>query len=444
MPAELSEAERFPLLTDRGRKLLHRLAEDSAAPLWNWPCGDQLDAAGLEQVRAFARTLSAAPVATPAWLGSFVDFCQREVPFYRKRGVFTFEEMPTTSRADLADRPWEFVPDGQPLDDLLVYRTSGSTGQPARVLSHPVAASSGLPLLELVLARRGITFQRGHEHAAFMNLCSFESAYTGPLVLSYLDEAGYARINLLPSAWRHPNDRVRFLDHWRPPILTSDPLALSELARLPLPYQPQLILSSAMTLAPAFARQMEQRFGCAIVDLYALAEVGILAVGTEQGHEVLPPDVYVEVVDEEDAPCPPGVRGEVTVTGGRNPFLPLLRYRTGDFAMLERHADHVELIGLEGRPPCLFRTGEGLPIHSMQVSRALRSFPLVQFGLHQESDGTLRFRYRGDVETRLIEKELRELFGAKAAIVFEPLGGARRGRFKVSQFTVADSASSVS
>lgn len=437
MPAELSEAQRFPLLSDRGRRLLHRLAEDSHAPLWNWPCGDQLDADGLEKVRAFARTLTSQPVAVPGWLKTFAEFCLHEVPFYRRRGSASFAELPTVSRADLASRPWEFVPDGQPLDGLLVYHTSGTTGQPAEVLSHPTAASCGLPLLEHVLARRGISLRRDPEQTAFMNLCSFEGAYTGPLVLSYLDEAGYARINLLPQAWRRPEDRTGFLNRWRPPVLTSDPLALAELVRLPLAYQPQVILSSAMTLSPAFASQIEEHFGCPVVDLYALAEVGILAVKTERGHEVLPPDVFVEVVDEHDQPCPPGVRGEVTLTGGRNPFLPLLHYRTGDFAALDWHAGRAVLSGLEGRPPCVFRAAEGGTVHSMQVSRALRSFPLVQFGLHQEADGTLRFRYRGAIDPRGVEEKLRELFGPKLDIVFEPLREARRGRLKVVQYSIA-------
>ncbi len=436
MPGELNESKRFPLLSERGRRLLHRLSEDSHAPLWNWPCGDQLDAPGLEQVRAFARTLTAPPRAATAWLADFVDCCVREVPFYRNREITRFEDMPTVSRADLAPRPWEFVPDSQPLDRLLVYHTSGTTGQPAKVLAHPAAAASGLPLLEHVLARHGVTLGRDSEQTAFMNICSFEGAYTGPLVLSYLDEAGYARINLHPGAWRKPEDRVRFLSHWRPPVLTSDPLALAELAQLSLGYQPQAILSSAMTMSPALARRMEEHFGCPLLDLYALAEVGILAVKTEHGHEVVPSDVFVEVVDEDDVSCPPGVRGEVTLTGGRNPFLPLLRYRTGDFAALEEHQGRTILVGLEGRPPCQFHAEDGRIVQSINVSRALRSFPLVQFGLHQEAAGGLQFRYRGEVDLRAIERELRALFGDRVAVDFEPLPDARRGRLKVVQYSI--------
>ena len=54
-----------------------------------------------------------------------------------------WREIPTTSRRDLAERPWDFVPDDEPLDRLIIYRTAGTTG-------HPIvgaASSAGHPLL---------------------------------------------------------------------------------------------------------------------------------------------------------------------------------------------------------------------------------------------------------------------------------------------------------
>ena len=76
------------------------------------------------------------------------------------------------------------------------------------------------------------------------NVVAFEKARTGhALVLSYLEEAGFARINLLPSSWRDPGDCLRFLERWRPPIFTGDPVAYQELMRLPLTYRPEALIS---------------------------------------------------------------------------------------------------------------------------------------------------------------------------------------------------------
>jgi len=40
MYPELSEEERFPLLTQRGRELLYRMRQHPNAPIWNWPNGE--------------------------------------------------------------------------------------------------------------------------------------------------------------------------------------------------------------------------------------------------------------------------------------------------------------------------------------------------------------------------------------------------------------------
>ena len=59
------------------------------APAWNWPNGEQLDAAGLAKVQQFAHGLRRQtlfePGQLPEWLPGFVDFCLAEVPFYRRR-----------------------------------------------------------------------------------------------------------------------------------------------------------------------------------------------------------------------------------------------------------------------------------------------------------------------------------------------------------------------
>lgn len=99
MYPELSEAERFPLLTPAGRKLLHAMRQHPHAPIWNWPNGEQLRAEGLARVEQFARELHAernAAPGPPQWLAGFVDFCLAEVPFYRgrSRAGTPFESLP--------------------------------------------------------------------------------------------------------------------------------------------------------------------------------------------------------------------------------------------------------------------------------------------------------------------------------------------------------------
>ena len=76
----------------------------------------------------------------------------------------------------------------------------------------------------------------------------------------------------------------------------------------------------------------------AIVDVYALSETGIVAFGCREGRglHVLEDAVVVEIVEAEgDRVLPPGGRGEVVVTLLGADALPLVRYRTGDGAVLD-------------------------------------------------------------------------------------------------------------
>lgn len=103
----------------------------------------------------------------------------------------------------------------------------------------------------------------------------------------------------------------------------------------------------------------------------------------------------MEILDDEDRPLPPGERGEVTLTGGFNFCLPLLRYRTGDHAALDFSGPEPVLVGLQGRPPVRYRTTSGSWINNIEITHALRPLALPQWTMHQAADGTVTFRHAG-------------------------------------------------
>ena len=85
-------------------------------------------------------------------------------------------------------------------------------------------------------------------------------------------------------------------------------------------------------------------------------EAGPIGVFEEAGggHVLLQPRMLVEVLDDQGEPVAPGARGELTLTGGFNFCLPLLRYRTGDFGSLADTPAGPAILGLEGRRPVRF------------------------------------------------------------------------------------------
>jgi len=451
-------SDRFPLITEEGHRLLRRLEEHPHAPRYTHPGYNRLTAEGLRRAKAFAAELRASPPLwrhgeVPAWLPEFVAWCYREAPFYRRHGpppatlfprdasrseVEGFFDIPATSRADLHREPWAFVPDSQPLDDLIIYNTSGTTGHPLDILTHPDSLVLYIPLLQSALAGRGLTLDGGPGRVAIVLVCFQKRTYTYAAVSAVLDQAGFVKVNLNPDDWRDPGDRARFLDDLAAEVFTGDPLAFAELARLPLHTRPKALVSTAMTLLPGLEQSLEARFGCPILDMYSMNESGPIASAEPEGrvYRLLQPRLYVEILDPGGAPCPPGVRGEITLSGGFNPFLPLLRYRTGDFAGLEFRGAQPLLAGLEGRPPVTFRTADGRPVNNVDISIALRPFPIAQYALHQSADSALHLKvHAAGVDQAPLREALLALFGADQVLDIEVVESWEMPGGKVIQYT---------
>jgi len=443
MTQALNETERWPLLTEQGRQTLHRLYQHPHAPNFNHRCGDRLTSGGLQRTRQYEKALKANRIdwktgEVPKWAQRFAKRCLDKVPIYRRNGGSSrnFFSLPTISRTDLAREPWSFVPDGQPLDDLIVYNTSGRTGHPLAILCHPEVSSQYLPLLRKVLGAHKVTLRGGPRRVAIVLVCAQRRTYTYASVSSFLDGAGFAKINLNSADWKHPADRVAFLDDCRADVYTGDPISFLELARLPLQSRPKALVSTAMAMLPRFRRQLEKRFRCPVIDLYSLNECGPVAFANANGHRLFAHDIFVEVLRADGTSCAPGERGEIVVTTARNPFLPLLRYRTGDWASLAFERGVPLLKNLEGRPPVLFRDAEGRVINNIDISNALRSLPMAQFHLHQAANGNLTFRVLASIG---VKKEatrlLRQLFGTRATLFVRKLTQKESRAGKLLQYT---------
>ncbi|MEG1054115.1 MAG: capsule biosynthesis protein CapK, partial [Janthinobacterium sp.] len=102
---------------------------------------------------------------------------------------------------------------------------------------------------------------------------------------------------------------------------------------------------------------------------------------------LLQPDMYVEVLDDAGRAVADGQVGEITLTGGFNFCLPLLRYRTGDRGALAMCGEVPMIVDLQGRRPVRYRTRSGRWINNIDLTHALAALPLSRFRVHQLGDG---------------------------------------------------------
>jgi phenylacetate-CoA ligase len=94
------------------------------------------------------------------------------------------------------------------------------------------------------------------------------------------------------------------------------------------------LISTAGTLYPFMRRQLEDTFGCRVLNRYGSRETGDMAgeCAHRRGLHVLPWSCHIEVLGDDGAPAAPGETGDVLVTGFTNKAMPLIRYRIGDRA----------------------------------------------------------------------------------------------------------------
>jgi len=205
-----------------GRRLLHALRQDERAPIWNWPNGEQLDAAGLEQVNRFAQALqrnradsgSAVQIGSPALSSSVLR--GRACSIVAGPGGHAVSgDSQLASREDLAPKPWEFRAGFTAVDPLIVFRRQRHDGAPRCPahairrprLQHPAAgtrASRRWAWPSLAVRNRW----------PLTNITAYPGAYSTAIGGPGLQEAGCVRVNLWCSGLARSGDCPAYLDRW--------------------------------------------------------------------------------------------------------------------------------------------------------------------------------------------------------------------------------------
>ncbi|MEJ2200435.1 MAG: AMP-binding protein [Desulfuromonadaceae bacterium] len=282
-----------------------------------------------------------------------LSYLQGHSPYYRRRlheaGICAKERieladlprLPLTTKADLENHNDAFLcVEPQRIVDLCL--TSGTCGQPV-TLSQTAADLHRLGYNEELSFRMvGLSACDRVLIAAAIDRCFMAG-------LAYF--LGLTRIGA--TVIRGGSGSVAMLEEltvrYRPTALVGVPTLLLVLAErlLARGMEPAAIgarrlicigepvRAADLTLSP-LGRRLAAAWGAEVFGTYASTEMATSFVdcGAGKGGHSHPDLVLVEVLDEAGRPLPPGEAGEVVATPLQVSGMPLLRYQTGDIAML--------------------------------------------------------------------------------------------------------------
>jgi len=223
------------------------------------------------------------------------------------------------------------------LDQNTIYTSysSGSTGLPVRVeksLFFQKPLDDADALLDLHWHQRN-----ANETIAFIGYQIEDKSL--PSWGGIYHHLGYrGRYEKRSIANRSARSHLDWLQKIAPKYLRISPFLVEQIAKVAnsasKPIKIDQIISVSERVSPAQRRIVEEVFGAKIIDRYSCEEVGMIALQCPLHDHLhaLSPHVLVEIVDENNNHCVPGVPGRVLVTNLFSYAMPIIRYDLGDIA----------------------------------------------------------------------------------------------------------------
>lgn len=286
--------------------------------------------------------------------------------------------------------------EGAPAGELLLDRTTGSTGTPLRVLKDGYDTLHVWAVLRYLTRALGVKAPRRPRVAL---LCALPHGVEYAVDPPALQGGRLRRISLA-----RPEPLRRLLD-FDPDVLFSDPAGLHWLLAQEERPRPRIALSSGQHLPAALRAEASARLLAPVVNYYSTTETGPVAfecLHRPCRFHVLHPDVWVESRE-----------GELIVTRLRPSVLPLLRYRTGDAGEVEAEECPCgyrgrSIVGFLGRRACAFETPEGRRVDAWRLAWLFKHEPLSAFRLTQVEPSGFRLELGGASDGEALRRRLEE------------------------------------
>jgi len=242
------------------------------------------------------------------------------------------------------------------------------------------------------------------------------------------------------------------LKAFKPDLLIGFPSALMLFAeflqsRRVTGISPKSILASGEKIYEHQKQLLEEVFNSRVYEGYGTNEFGNIAHECEKrsGLHMATDVFYLEILHETGRPAEPGETGEIVVTDLSNLYMPFLRYRTGDLAMLSGRAcpcgrTFPLLERIEGRTFDVVISPEGKAAGGFFWTFLSRTVPgIARFQIEQRDRSGVVFRlvpgpeWKDDYEA-VLKQKIRANLGEAFEVVFDivdDIPRSRSGKFRL-------------
>lgn len=347
-------------------------------------------------------------------LKNLLTEAQSNTVFYGcKKGELDLNCYPVISKRFLIENEVQFQSVKYKREKLVKVSTSGSYGTPFSFYITPKKKKR--QLAEVIYYGLKVGYKVGMRHGYF------RTALAKSRLKLWLQNEIFIVSRILGDDF-FKNSRI-YLKKKKLQILIGFPSAIAMLAQhcivkgdKPKDFELKGVLTFAENLSPTQRKCISEAFGCKVHSRYGTEELGILGCEYDQesGFELNTCNYIVEVLKlTENVTVLPGELGRVVVTDLHSNAFPLIRYETGDLAVLGSFLDTdrgwaKHLKTLSGRIIQIIYATNGEQLYPLYFENIIEQYNIfVQYQLIQETikQYTLNLLPKADFDSVLFSSD---------------------------------------
>lgn len=365
--------------------------------------------------------------------------------FYKEyKGYKSINDFPVIDKNVIKENYNQILAKDYNEQDLHNMSTSGSTGTPFTILQDKDKRNR--VLAEIIyfgeeanykLGDRNVFFKAWSEH----NKKSKLQAYMQNLIMLDISKMNDERLEEIRQTLKKNKVKCILGIAYSLDIISK---YLLEKGDTPDMFNIKIVISGAEVLHLETRENLKKVFGCDVVSRYSNQENGILAQEflNKTTFKINTASYYYEFLKlDSDEYASPGELSRIVLTDLFNYAMPMVRYDTGDLAIVGHDSTHGKVIKtVEGKQLDFIYNTEGEMVSPVAVAISLREIPnyfyLKQFQLIQEDKKTYVMKLNGAkglIEDSEMIYVLKKLLGSDAKILVMHVDGIptlESGKFK--------------